>query len=254
MLIKYFPAGVFVFAVFGLQFGSFLDVLVHRWGQAGGQPRLSLSHPSHCVHCQTRLRWVELVPLFSFVWLKGRCRHCQAPISWRCPLNEFLLALLWSACAARWGLSGEALAWAAWATCLLALVWLAWQTLVLPAALVLPLAPLGVALAAAGVIQEGAWLASLAGALAGALAGWAGFRMAWGAQHRPAQQGLLALLAGLGAWLGWAVLPVLALQALALAWGAHRAWAPVPKVLSRWLPLLWSSSGGVWLVLDGIHQ
>ncbi|MBS3939172.1 MAG: prepilin peptidase [Peptococcaceae bacterium] len=72
--------------------GSFFNVVIHRLprGQSIVFP------PSHCVSCGVRLSPKELIPFFSYVWQKGRCRHCGAAISLRYPLVELLTAVLLS--------------------------------------------------------------------------------------------------------------------------------------------------------------
>ncbi len=81
--------------VLGAVMGSFGNVVVLR-----GEKRESLGGRSHCPHCKTTLRWTDLVPVLSFLMLRGRCRACKAPISWQYPLVEgasgvlFLLAFL----------------------------------------------------------------------------------------------------------------------------------------------------------------
>ena len=86
--------------VLGLVIGSFLNVVVYR------VPRhLSILHPpSHCPSCQARLGGVDLVPVLSWVALRGRCRRCRAPISWRYPLVELATGALFAGMAAalRW--------------------------------------------------------------------------------------------------------------------------------------------------------
>lgn len=68
----------------GLVFGSFSSVLMHRLprGQSIVGPR------SCCPHCRISLGPADLVPVFSYIWLRGRCRHCAASISWRYPVLE----------------------------------------------------------------------------------------------------------------------------------------------------------------------
>lgn len=73
--------------IFGLIIGSFLNVVATR-GLAGE----SLLRRSACPTCETQLRWFELIPLVSFIFLKGRCRTCHAPISWWYPFIEVLTA------------------------------------------------------------------------------------------------------------------------------------------------------------------
>ena len=85
------PIGV---ALIGACFGSFLNLVAWRL------PREEsiLLPPSHCPHCGSRLRWYENVPVLGWLWLRGRCGHCGAPIAIRYPLVELLSAGLWVAC------------------------------------------------------------------------------------------------------------------------------------------------------------
>lgn len=75
--------------ILGLCVGSFLNVLIYRL------PREEkITGYSYCPHCQKRLQWFDLIPVFSFLFLKGRCRYCQKPISWQYPLVELSTAIL----------------------------------------------------------------------------------------------------------------------------------------------------------------
>ncbi len=74
----------------GLAVGSFVNVIILRL-RSGEQ---WMSGRSHCVWCQAVLTIADLIPLFSFVWLKGRCRSCKKNISWQYPLVELATALL----------------------------------------------------------------------------------------------------------------------------------------------------------------
>ena len=95
----FMPAFVFVILfIFGLIIGSFLNVATMRYDPDRGFSNLSrLGGRSMCPHCHTTLAWYELVPLFSFFALRGRCRHCRGRISWQYPLVELLTALLFVA-------------------------------------------------------------------------------------------------------------------------------------------------------------
>lgn len=75
--------------IFGLIFGSFIGAASWRWprGQSVVQER------SHCPKCQHVLTASELVPVFSWLWQKGRCFNCKAPISPRYPIIEAISAL-----------------------------------------------------------------------------------------------------------------------------------------------------------------
>lgn len=84
----------------GLAVGSFLNVVVYRLPR-----RMSLARPpSRCPACGVRLSPVELVPVLSWVGLRGRCRHCHAPVSARYPLVELATGAL---CAATAGALGS---------------------------------------------------------------------------------------------------------------------------------------------------
>ena len=88
----------------GLAFGSFLNVVAARIPL-----RRSLVSPgSACMACGTPLASYDNIPLLSFALLRGRCRHCQATISWRYPLVEATTAVLVAACVLRFGLTWDA--------------------------------------------------------------------------------------------------------------------------------------------------
>ncbi len=238
-----------VAALFGLIMGSFVNVVIHRlprmleqqwaqdvalWlaehdgspeptaspgtalGDAPGTAPYNLARPgSHCPTCGQALAWRDKIPLLSYLLLRGRCRACQSPIGWRYPAVELLTALLFAACAWRWGLGASALVWAAFAATLLALACIDADTQLLPDALTLPLLWGGLISAAAGWSQT-ALSDALWGAVAGYLLLWLvqqGFALVTGKQG--IGQGDFKLLAALGAWLGWqALLPLLLLACL----------------------------------------
>jgi len=82
--------GVIIAFVFGLIWGSFLNVVIVRFDDW-----LSiLRDRSHCPKCKAKLPWYDLVPLFSFIALRGKCRQCQKPISFQYPLVELSTAAL----------------------------------------------------------------------------------------------------------------------------------------------------------------
>jgi leader peptidase (prepilin peptidase)/N-methyltransferase len=94
-MIRIFGTGLA--ALLGLAFGSFLNVCLSRWpeGESVVKPR------SHCRNCGRTLAWWENIPVVSWLALHGRCRTCKAKISWRYPLVELTLGLLWGFTA--WG-------------------------------------------------------------------------------------------------------------------------------------------------------
>jgi prepilin signal peptidase PulO-like enzyme (type II secretory pathway) len=77
-----------VSAVFGLVVGSFLNVVINRL-----RLKQSLGGRSHCPHCKHELNALDLVPLFSFLFLGGKCRYCGKPISWQYPAVEAFTGL-----------------------------------------------------------------------------------------------------------------------------------------------------------------
>ncbi|HXK37368.1 MAG TPA: prepilin peptidase [Candidatus Paceibacterota bacterium] len=86
--------------VLGLLLGSFLSVLIERWHTKDG----IIAGRSRCPHCMHALAWYDLVPLFSWLVLRGRCRYCKAPIHWRYPLMELVMAGVLGGYVARWGI------------------------------------------------------------------------------------------------------------------------------------------------------
>lgn len=89
-----------VAGVFGLLVGSFLNVVIYRI-PAGH----SLMGRSHCTNCGQQIRNRDNVPVLAWALLRGRCRDCRAPISWRYPAVEGAHALAWAALAAWLGWS-----------------------------------------------------------------------------------------------------------------------------------------------------
>lgn len=88
-----FIAGAVCTFLYGIVVGSFLNVCIYRLPREE-----SLLHPpSHCPNCQRRLRPKDLVPLFSFLALRGRCRDCGTRISWRYFIIELTTGLLFTA-------------------------------------------------------------------------------------------------------------------------------------------------------------
>jgi len=84
--IIFFSIWIFIF---GLCIGSFLNCVIYRLEQEE-----SLMGRSYCPQCKHVLNWKDLIPVFSFLWLRGRCRYCKKTISWQYPVVELITALL----------------------------------------------------------------------------------------------------------------------------------------------------------------
>lgn len=218
--------------VFGLLVGSFLNVVIHRlpimiqreYRQECQEyfPELALpptdtapfnlSVPrSHCPKCQTQITLLENIPLISWLWQKGKCKHCQAPISKRYPLVELLTALLafvvaWQTPNLTW-----AMALVFFTFVLIALAMIDIDTMLLPDNLTLPLMWAGIACAVFGISPISVTDA-VVGAMAGYLCLWSVF---WTFKLLTGKDGMgygdFKLLAALGAWLGWSLLPLVVL-------------------------------------------
>lgn len=226
------PPGNLATALFwsllGLIVGSFLNVVIHRFPimmqresdnyvalENDEQPphtdRYNLMMPgSACTSCGHALSIADNVPLLSYVWLKGRCRYCHAPISPRYPGIELLTAALsgvviWQLGSSLPGLSALVLVWM-----LLAMTFIDIDTQLLPDELTLPLLWLGLLVNLEGTfvpLQD-----AVIGAAAGYLSLWTVywlFKLATGKDG--IGYGDFKLLAALGAWLGWMMLPVIVL-------------------------------------------
>ncbi|MFN0061983.1 MAG: prepilin peptidase [Myxococcaceae bacterium] len=153
-------------AVLGLVVGSFLNVVIVRLPQGK-----SLAWPaSHCPKCQAPLRWYDNIPLFSWLWLRARCRACQQSISARYPLVEALTGALFGLCAARFGVAYGLLPALVLVTLLTALTFIDLETWLLPFSVTLPGIGLGLLLA----LPQG-WGALRDAVLGGAL----GFGLFW---------------------------------------------------------------------------
>lgn len=81
--------------------GSFLSVVAARLPNIDSIIR----HRSHCPKCQKQLKWFDLIPLFSFLLLRARCRYCQEPISWHYPLIEVATATVLLLLALNYGIT-----------------------------------------------------------------------------------------------------------------------------------------------------
>lgn len=85
------PLLTIIFFVFGLIIGSFLNVVIFRLNT-----QKSFGGRSGCMSCQNKLAWRELIPIFSFLGLRGRCGNCKTKISIQYPVVEFITGLIFA--------------------------------------------------------------------------------------------------------------------------------------------------------------
>jgi leader peptidase (prepilin peptidase)/N-methyltransferase len=221
-------AAPFIAAAIGLCVGSFLNVVIHRlpkmlergWERECAElrgetlpdlPRYDLVMPrSTCPSCGHGITALENVPVASWLALRGKCSACGKPISPRYPIVEILGSVL-AACAV-WHFGPG---WAGFSACvflwaLLALTFIDFDTQLLPDDITLPLLWGGLAVNLFGIfvpLQD-----AVVGAMAGYLALWAVY---WLFKLIRGKEGMgygdFKLLAALGAWLGWQMLPLIVL-------------------------------------------
>jgi leader peptidase (prepilin peptidase)/N-methyltransferase len=184
----------------GLMFGSFANVCVYRIPRSE-----SIAFPgSHCPSCSHDIAAYDNIPLFSWLMLAGKCRHCRASISWRYPLLELLMGLSWGMLAWYYGANPILLQ----ALCLFFLLWVLTfidlETGLLPNVLTFP----GIALGLGFSLWMGDWQGSLIGAVAGYSVFWLVARLfLWITGREGMGYGDFKLLAMLGAFMGWQALP-----------------------------------------------
>ncbi len=206
-------------AVFGLLLGSFLNVVVYRLPlmiQHDGQQSecgFNLSLPaSHCPACKHLLQYWQNIPVLSWLLLRGKCHYCAAPIAKRYPLTEAGCAVMFLGLSFLFTtplslLSALLLFWF-----LLALSLIDLATYLLPDRLTLPL--LWAGLLIHSISGEVTLQDALYGAVAGYLVLWV---LYWGVKIVSGKEGMgygdFKLLAALGAWVGWQMLPYLCILA-----------------------------------------
>jgi len=199
-------------ALVGSVVGSFLNVVIARLprGESVVRPR------SRCPGCGAGIAWYDNVPVLSWLLLRARCRRCRARISARYPLVELLVAILGGLAIQRHGLSAAAAAELAFGGFLVALAFIDLDTWLLPFALSLPFAALGLVAGGLHLAPSGTFLGALLGGGAGFLAFLAVHLVGEKVFRREAMGfGDVVLLGGIGSWLGvGALLPVILFSSL----------------------------------------
>lgn len=216
----------------GLAVGSFLNVVIYRlpimlersW-QKEAQQLLGLpetaSTPaifnlcvpaSACPHCHRPIKPWQNIPLLSFVFLRGKCAYCRAPISWRYPAVELLTGVAFAVVVWRLGVTPIAGMGLLLTAALIALAFIDMDTQLLPDQITLPLIWLGLLMNlyfAFVPLQQAVW-----GAVVGYMALWLLFHLfKWITGKEGMGYGDFKLLSALGAWLGVSTLPVMIILA-----------------------------------------
>ena len=129
MSIEIAPGALLPLAlVVGLLIGSFLNVVIHRVPEQ----RSIITPPSHCPSCQSPIAPWDNVPLLSYCWLRGRCRHCGVSISLRYPAVELVTGLLFLSIAWRFGATPWTLVYCAFAAALVAAAMIDYDHQIIP--------------------------------------------------------------------------------------------------------------------------
>jgi leader peptidase (prepilin peptidase)/N-methyltransferase len=215
-------------SILGLLIGSFLNVVIHRMpkmmqresdnyvAHESGKPlphtdRYNLVVPrSACPQCGHQITALENIPVLSYLFLRGKCIECKTPISIRYPIVELLSGVLSGLLAWRFGTGLAGLATLAFCYLLIAMTFIDLDTQLLPDDLTLPMLWLGLLLNIQGAFVP--LSDAVIGAAAGYLSLWSVY---WLFKLTTGKEGMgygdFKLLAALGAWLGWKMLPAIIL-------------------------------------------
>ena len=226
------PVFIAASVAFGLMVGSFLNVVIYRlpkmmereWqaqcaelnGLHDKKPedtaRYNLIVPrSACPQCGHRISALENIPVISYLLLRGKCKGCGAHISVRYPTVELVSGLLSGYAAWHFGFGLAALGALLFIWALLALTFIDFDTQLLPDSITFPLLWLGLLLNLSGTYTD--LHSAVIGAAAGYLTLWGVY---WLFKLVTGKEGMgygdFKLLAAIGAWMGWQVLPLVILS------------------------------------------
>jgi leader peptidase (prepilin peptidase)/N-methyltransferase len=198
--------------VIAFSIGSFINVVIDRLPLQILQPGSSVSvwrPASHCPVCKNRLRWRDNIPVLSWLFLRGRCHFCQCSISLRYPLIETTCATFSLLLVALLPVETSLLAILLLFWLLLTLAIIDYEHFLLPDVITQPLLWLGLGLKAMEWIPG-----SLPDAIFGALSGYGSLWIIahiyqWIRGVSALGMGDAKLVAALGAWLGWELLPLI---------------------------------------------
>lgn len=263
----------------GLLVGSFLNVVIYRlpvmmareeetavgqflsekkWPvpkQLGTHPTFNLAVPaSRCGNCAHKIRAWENIPVLSYLILKGKCSKCKQAISARYPLVEIVTGLMTAASIYMFGAGIEGIAAAMFSWCLITLTLIDFDTFLLPDVITLPLLWAGLILNYFGTFTD--FHSAFWGAIWGYLALWIVYQI-FKLLFKKEGMGFgdFKLLAALGAWAGWQVLPlIIVLSALVgtvigislMIFRNHDKQVPIPfgpyLSIAGWIALFFGTS------------
>ncbi|MFT4561572.1 MAG: leader peptidase (prepilin peptidase)/N-methyltransferase [Gammaproteobacteria bacterium] len=260
-----------VAGIMGLLVGSFLNVVIHRlplmmereWrGECESflssdstpdesEPFNLMTPRSRCPSCNHEISALENIPVISYVVLGGKCKACKASISARYPVIEVTSAIVAIAVSLRFGFGAAGISALALSWCLISLAAIDMDTQLLPDAITLPLLWAGIIVNFFGVFVS--LKESVLGAILGYLSLWTVF---WGFKLATGKDGMgygdFKLLAVLGAWLGWQVLPIVIIVSSVVGacfgismmlFAAHDKSKPIPfgpyLAIAGWIALIW---------------
>jgi len=283
VLSDFLPYIVFII---GLMVGSFLNVVIYRlpimmylgWrkeciefleltpeavpaAQSVGNMQLTEEEPfdlvlplSRCSSCKTPIKPYQNIPVLSYLFLKGKCAHCGASISWRYPAIELFTAVLSAVVAWHFGYTLQTffalfLTWS-----LIALSFIDIDHHLLPDSITLPVLWVGVLLSLFGIYTDAH--SSIIGAAAGYSSLWIVFQLFKLATGKEGMGfGDFKLLAVFGAWLGWQSLPAIILLSTltgavfgiaSIIFAKRDHTAPIPfgpyLAIAGWIALLWGDT------------
>ena len=190
---------VSIIFIFGMCIGSFLNVCIYRLPTSK-----SISNPprSICPSCNSPIRFYDNIPVLSYIWLKGRCRNCNAPISFRYPMVELMTGIVATGLVFKFGLSLETLVYFVFISSLLVITFIDLDHRIIPDIITLPGIPMG--LVASFALPAITFKASVLGLLMGGGSLWF---VAWAYNliaHRDGMGGGdIKLLAMIGTIIGW---------------------------------------------------
>ncbi len=184
--------------VLGLCIGSFLNVCIYRLPESK-----SIVHPrSMCPNCGTLIRFYDNIPILSYVWLRGKCRHCHTRISFRYPVIELLSGLFAAGVFLKYGISLEAAVYYVFMATLLVITFIDIDHQIIPDVITLPGIP--IFFGASFALPQVTYIESILGILIG---GGSLFLVAWVYHLLTKKEGMgggdIKLLGMMGAVIGW---------------------------------------------------